>query len=385
MNKTTAILLLLLGSIQLQAQFEDLDFGTDSTLEVVSWNIEHFPKNGQLTLDYAVDIIKALDVDIVAIQEVTSADWLNQLADALDRWDGYYAYNQYAALAYVYKTDVIKDVDIYQLFKPDNREFPREPLAMEMNFEGEHFVIINNHFKCCGDGYLDHNDDWDEEKRRFDACQLIDQYILDKHPDDRLIFLGDLNDVLTDNPSNNVFSVFIDNPDDYLFADMDIAEGSESDWSYPNWPSHIDHILITNELFDEFENPGSDIQTIRLDDYFDGGFSEYDNKVSDHRPVGLKLNVNSSLGQTESRISNYRLSNFPNPFSKKTTIGFDVIQQQSTIKIYNTKGQIVQQIPLSIGQTSQLWEADHLPAGVYSVQMISAKQVLATRKMILLK
>ena len=76
---------------------------------------------------------------------------------------------------------------------------------------------------------------------------------------------------------------------------MEIAQGSNSDWSYPNWPSHLDHILITNELFDMFDY----IETIRIDHFMDGGFNEYDQYVSDHRPVALKISTNViSLGDT---------------------------------------------------------------------------------------
>ena len=76
---------------------------------------------------------------------------------------------------------------------------------------------------------------------------------------------------------------------EYSFSDMEIAEGSSVYWSYPSWPSHLDHILITNELFDEFILEDSDVQTLCVDDILDGGWSEFDDRVSDHRPVGLKL------------------------------------------------------------------------------------------------
>ena len=89
--------------------------------------------------------------------------------------------------------------------------------------------------------------------------------------------------------------MILNDTENYLFADMDIAQGTSSGWSYPTWPSHIDHILITNELFDEFENNSSDIQTIKIDDYFEGGWSAYDQNVSDHRPVALKLLFNEQL------------------------------------------------------------------------------------------
>jgi hypothetical protein len=73
---------------------------------------------------------------------------------------------------------------------------------------------------------------------------------------------------------------------------MDIAYGYASNWSYPSWPSHLDHILITDELFDEFENEGSLVETIHLEEYFNGGWSDYENYISDHRPVGLSLKFN---------------------------------------------------------------------------------------------
>ncbi len=385
MKKISAVLLVLLVSLHLQAQFEGLEFGTDSTLEVLTWNIENFPKNGQITIDNVVQIIKALDADVLAIQEITSEFWLNKLLADLDGWDGYYAYNQYAALAYVYKTEVIKDVNIFQIYKPYGREFPREPLVMEMNFMGEAFVIINNHLKCCGDTYLDMNDDWDEEKRRYDACVLLDSYINNYHPDTRVILLGDLNDILTDSPANNVFAAFTDAPEDYLFADMEIAQGDTADWSYPLWPSHIDHILITNEIFGEFANSGSDIQTLKVDEYFDGGFSEYDYKVSDHRPVGLKLRVNASLGTNEHAAATGLLKAFPNPATDKVGFTFEPVGPGSEIRIFNAQGMEVQRLELQQGTATAGWNSRGFPGGIYFTTIFDGKQSGKALRVVLLK
>ena len=46
----------------------DLEFGSDSTFDVVSWNIEWFPKNN--TAGVVLDIIKELNADIYALQEI---------------------------------------------------------------------------------------------------------------------------------------------------------------------------------------------------------------------------------------------------------------------------------------------------------------------------
>ena len=100
-----------------------------------------------------------------------------------------------------------------------------------------------------------------------------------------------LNDELNDD-GVNVFQNFIDDSINYMFVDMDIANGPSTNWSYPGRPSHLDHILISNELFDEFYNAGSTVQTIPAEDYLEGGWSDYEKYVSDHRPVVLSLNFN---------------------------------------------------------------------------------------------
>ena len=193
------------------------------------------------------------------------------------------------------KTDIVEINDIYEIYttSPYWTAFPRSPMVMDMNFMGENYFIINNHFKCCGDGNLNLNDEGDEETRRYIASNLLKEYIDDNFPTSNVIVLGDLNDELTDSSNNNVFQMFIDDAENYIFADIEIAEGSSSEWSFPNWPSHLDHILITNELFDILDY----IETIRIDNFMDGGFNEYDQNISDHRPVALKLSTNViSLG-----------------------------------------------------------------------------------------
>ncbi len=281
--------------------FQSLNFGTDQTLEIVTWNIENFPKNLGITVEYTVQIMRGLNADIYALQEIESNTYFEDIIETLNNddpentWDGFRAnsasYN--TNLAYIYKTNIIEITDIYEIYASYyySRQFPRRPLMMEMQWNGSYVYIINNHLKAMGDGYLDLGDEWDEETRRYDACNLLDEYISQNLPDENVILLGDLNDELTDLQSNNVFITFLNATDEYDFTDMEIAEGPSAYWSYPSWPSHLDHILITNELFDEFDLEDSDIQTLRIDALLDGGWSEYENNISDHRPVGLKLDI----------------------------------------------------------------------------------------------
>ena len=276
----------------LSQDIDELYFGTDDDLDVMTWNIEWFPKNGQVTIDYVSQIIDVLDIDVLAIQEVDDISAFNQVVNGLENYAGYLESSWFAGLAYIYNTQTVEINNIYEIYtsSPYWSPFPRSPMVMDMDFMNENYIIINNHFKCCGDDNMNLNDDDDEETRRYIASNLLKEYVDNYFPDSNVIILGDLNDELIDNPDDNVFQMILDDFENYLFTDMDIAQGNSNGWSYPSWPSHLDHILITNELFDN--DPY--VEVIRIDDFMDGGFSQYDQNISDHRPVALKLAIESN-------------------------------------------------------------------------------------------
>jgi endonuclease/exonuclease/phosphatase family metal-dependent hydrolase len=271
----------------------DGGFDTDETLDVVTWNIEEFPKNGQATVDAVLEILQGRDADIVAMQEISDVASFEQMVDQMPGWEGYVESEWYAGLAYLYRTDVIEPGSHYEIYTTEEfwRAFPRSPQVMEFRFGAQEFVVINNHFKCCGDGLLDPDDPWDEETRRMDATHLLKAYIDTHFAQRRVIVLGDLNDSLTDVNPNNVFASLLNDPDNYRFADMGIAEGDSARWSFPNYPSHLDHILISGKLFDGVEHEDSSVLSFPVDEVFFDGWWEYDRTVSDHRPVALKISV----------------------------------------------------------------------------------------------
>ena len=381
------IYLLLVGLSTSGQTIEDLAFGTDTTFEVMTWNIEWFPKNGQVTVDYVIDIIEALDVDLLAIQEVDDVTEFEQMMENLISYNGYLESSWFAGLAYIYKPDIIQINDIYEIYttSPYWSPFPRSPMVMDLNYENERIIVINNHFKCCGDGILDITNPDDEETRRYYASNLLKEYIDIHFPNENVIVLGDLNDILSDSPQNNVFQLILDDVENYLFTDYEIAMGDNSEWSYPTWPSHLDHILITNELFDDFENDSSIISTIKIDEYLTGSWLEYEENISDHRPVALKLNMNSSLGSTDLTLTTPYFSNYPNPFYSKTTFSFKFPNDYMNIEILNMQGQTVFTEQIPIGETSIIWNAEEFPNGVYLAKMKSKNNVLATLKLMLLK
>ena len=253
--------------------------GTNQSLDIVTFNVETFPINGYTSVIAVANLLKTIDADIYALQEVASESGFNQLLNLLPGYAGlfYLINNSDWNLAYIYKVSEISvNGASTRLLFPDSQYFPRPPFEIKIHHSPTNLDIclINNHLKCCGGS--------ENETSRRIASEMLKDYIDTSRPNDAVIILGDLNDEITGTGnSENPFLNFIDDPADFLFADMDIAEGSQLWWSYPSYPSHIDHILITNELF-------SNVDTTLV--YKAAPcYSDYSTYISDHRPVGIKL------------------------------------------------------------------------------------------------
>ena len=388
---TLLTLLLVLWAAQSPGQlFEELEFGTDTTFEVATWNIEWFPKAGQTTVDYVSQIIEALDVDLIVMQELDDTDMFDQMMESLADYVGYYESGWFAGLAYIYKPDAIVINDIYEIYTTEEywNAFPRSPMVMDLSFEGENIFVINNHYKCCGDGILDYGNTSDEEYRRYMANELLKQYIDAYLPDSKVILLGDLNDMLTDAEDNNVFQMILDDTENYLFADLEIEQGDSSNWSYPTWPSHLDHILVTNELFDALGNDDSAVATLKIDEYFPGGWWDYDNYVSDHRPVAMKLELSSPSAVDISIPERFSFTSFPNPFNPKVVLSFELLDgAYVNLSIFNSQGQAVDVLVntrMTGGEYGVEWDARSFPSGLYFAKL-TANGSTSTQKMMLLK
>ncbi len=397
MNKKILFLLLVVSFLcgLSGISLSDLSYGTDSTLDIMTWNIEWFPKNGTATMDSVATIIEALNMDIYAIQEVSDTTAVKQMVNGLDDYEYYFYSSYFAGLAYIYKTDEIIVNNIFEIYtsEPYWRPFPRSPMVMSITYNGDYYYIINNHLKAFGDGVINYNDPWDEETRRYDACNYLKQYIESALPNEKVIVLGDMNDVLTDSSPNNIFQNIIDDSNNLQFIDMDIATGNSYYWSYPGYPSHIDHIFITNELFNEFNSDNSSIQTIRIGNYMAYGFSTYDNYVSDHYPLALKLYNPTAIEEDVNSANNFSLMNYPNPFNPTTTISFALrAQTQVKLTVYDVKGRQVNTLinnKMNSGNHDIVWNGSNnknmkVSSGIYFLRLETDKNV-KTIKAVMMK
>lgn len=317
MKKITIVLILLFCFNYLKAEnFEGLSYGTDTTFDIGSWNLIDFPHNGNNTISQLTQIINKIDLDIIAIQEIKDTIQFNNLLDLSQNYKGYAKINYIIGLGFIVKKD-IEILDIKELFNSPEywTIFPRAPLILEVLKNETKIIIINNHLKCCGDGNLDTLNEKDEEFSRLSAMRLLKEYIDTNYKNEKVILLGDFNDILDDKPKNNVFIDFIYDSLNYSILDYQIAFKDSTNWSYPSWPSHIDHIIINKNLLSEFNsiynNDTNAIQILAIDRYYKNGFSEYSQNISDHRPLVAKFYLNN---KTSIEIDNEnKLSIYPNP------------------------------------------------------------------------
>ena len=280
--------------------------GTPSTIDICTWNIEHYPKDSQ-SENKVVEIILGSEIDVFALQEIKddAGEFSSLLQKLGSEYEGY-IYNPVTGgdskwdqnIAFIYKKDeisVVTPAHEIDEFKGETSAFPRTPIEIILRHKsGVEFVIINIHLKCC-DG---------SETRRQDASEKLKKYIDDnyKADDTKVILLGDMNDRIDSKESNNVFSNFIDDTN-YVFTDTKVSEESTVGSGWAN----IDHILINKPLFEANDKDAGKLDVNDFD-------FNYDNYVSDHFPVWVNLNP-ELLSNEVNYIYKSKLNIYPNPSS----------------------------------------------------------------------
>ncbi|MEM6644404.1 MAG: endonuclease/exonuclease/phosphatase family protein [Bacteroidota bacterium] len=242
-------------------------------LDIVTWNIENFPMRSN-SVSEVIDIIRDLNADIYAIQEIDEISNFQDVVDGLPGYEGIVTdVRGGIELAYLYKTSEISSISTpIRLFEDQRSPFPRQPVETNItHINGLQIKLINLHLKCCDDGI----------ERRADASRILKSYLDDNYADQEVVVLGDWNEDLVN--GSNSFANFINDTENYLFVDLPINQGSSTDFSYQlfNPVSHLDHLLLSNELCDNVVSTA----TIKLDQCV----SNYFSNVSDHRPVMVSL------------------------------------------------------------------------------------------------
>lgn len=266
--------------------------GTDTTLDLATWNLEFFPLSlpGDYDCPHPIDgsreqavanLINLLRLDIIAVEEISDAAGFQELLDLIPGYGGILSPEvrgcNYQRPGLIYRKDQVTIHGSQLLFTEDSYAFPRSPLQVDLTISARghaydlHIIVV--HLKASSDSRS-------QDRRRAATEQLrtyLDQQaVLD--PEANYMIAGDWNDVLNEPVSVSSFPAFLGSPSDYKFLDMSMA-GNPDYASLGN--SLIDHLMVNQAACADFAD--ARVATLRLDNVVSG----YRN-ISDHRPVMVR-------------------------------------------------------------------------------------------------
>ncbi|MCC9136104.1 DUF5689 domain-containing protein [Pontibacter silvestris] len=304
---------------------EGTDIPINTTLDVMTWNMEFFgstiatfgPDDVQQQLQNATRLIDSVNADIIAVQEISDENLLQQLADSLgyervcsDRFS--YSFNgpdptfPEQKVCFLYNPEVVTFVDARVLFEAmydsartgystalnnyptgDPSSFwssGRLPfmITVDAMVEGvtERFQLVNIHAKS-GSGSSD------LLRRRFDVQALrdtLDQY----YPNANIIILGDYNDDVDESIGGgaSTYSAFVE-AEDFRVVTAALSEAGLR--SFITQDNVIDHQTVSDELYDNYLE-GSATLVVPF-----SYISNYANTTSDHLPVVTRYELTAPL------------------------------------------------------------------------------------------
>jgi len=281
----------------LPAVFNPLEFGltqvgTDTTLDLATWNLEFFPL--RLPGDYecphpvdsnrvtaTADLINLMRLDVIAVEEISDPAGFQNLLDLCPGYEGILAAQDrgcnFQRVGLIYRSDQVAVRSTRLLFEGNTRAFPRAPLQADLRITSNgisydlNLIVI--HLKASGS--------FSSRERRREATALLRTYLDDQavsSPGANFLIAGDWNDTSDDPPSSSSFPRFLDDPENYEFLTQPLA-GQRAFASHPfGGGSLIDLLLVNRAACEDFDT--ARVTTLRLDGVVDG----YDN-ISDHMPV----------------------------------------------------------------------------------------------------
>ena len=296
---------------------------TDSTLDIVTWNMEFFgstltnygPSDVILQMENAIAVIEALDADIIAVQEVSDTGLLDALVDSLGNYarvcSDVYSYSFEPAdpnfpaqqLCFIYNTNTVTITDekvLFEQFYTDARtgvttdlsDYPtgsassfwasgRLPymVTAEVNIQGVPATVklVNIHAKSGGGSS-------DIARKTYDAQALKDT--LDAYySNDMVVVLGDYNDDVDVSIGGGTtpYEPFVIDSASYTPVTSVLSDAGFRSYVFSD--NMIDHITITDELYEPYiDNSVYTFIPFSLIDNYSG-------TTSDHLPVVSRFDL----------------------------------------------------------------------------------------------
>lgn len=374
---------------------------TDSTLEVVSWNIEWFgspaaangPADKNLQEANVGKLLKWMNADLYGLVEVVDTQRMRRVVDFMGANEFAYVISPYCTqatqpsgnawltgqkMAFIYRRSVFSNVTTRGLMRNSatantNWATGRFPfmLSATATLEGVsrpmNFIVI--HAKA-GSTQSDY------DKRLAGARELKDTLDLYYSTSMNLI-IGDFNDALNTSiyPGTSISSyqpIISDSTDADHYKSITLPLGVQGQTSMIGYPNVIDNHVVSNEVMPYFIRSSVKIMTdvvTQVTDYVTA------KNTSDHYPVLSRYDLNGSILTSVPvfTLSSEGISAWPNPVRGDLYLRTNQSQTNITIRIHDAQGRLIKEEKISrwnSGTSSRIKLEGQKP-GIYFLELIS--------------
>ena len=381
---------------------------TESTLDIVSWNINWFgnpssgfgPTNDDLAEENIKKVMNRLDADIYVFIEVVDVQRFRKMingiggygvsiadfcSNATDTLNASYASGQ--KIAYVYRKTMVEAIQFRGLLRGSSNAYGnwasgRFPYMMEAKiknsnpFSGfqEPIFLIGLHGKS-GDTAQDY-------VRRKAATKELKDSLDNQFSKSQLIIIGDFNDDLDATISKDISSnlssyddIVKDSTDSDRYISISLPLSRAKYNSVIGYADVVDHVIISNELENRYLEGSVQI----LEDIITW-IPQYATTTSDHYPLLCRFNsanVQTSIKKiTSANIPFFRI--LGNPASEILHLEINAERHPVHIKIIQADGKIMHQQTIHHGIESIFSEEiaiQQLAPGYYFIQCSNGKKV----------
>ncbi|NGP76007.1 hypothetical protein G3570_05160 [Balneolaceae bacterium YR4-1] len=271
----------------------------DGILETVTWNLERYGDDlygseaGIQRTKNILRIADSLKADLYGLQEITGQAGLDTLSKYMPGYRGFVAdyitYNQ--KLGFLYNTNTIDSLSSGAITtgQDDYDWAGRLPLYFSFNYNYNgtstpiYAIVIHAKANTGNTQELE-----EAYERRVRAAESLYTYLQSEKPDTRIILLGDYNDdvdvSIYDDSSPSPYDDFVMAENSFRAVTESISDANQSSYIAGDYSDLIDHIIISDELFNNYTASSEEI-------YFEAEnfIEDYVNTTSDHLPVWAKI------------------------------------------------------------------------------------------------
>lgn len=409
------------------------------TFDIVTYNLEFFgtdvigsdgkefgPTNDPLQVENVAKVMNKLNADVYVVQEVSDEPNLNELIKKISingktfdksistSWS--YSFNapqadfppQKLVVLYNTQTTTVKSTkvlfkDLYDQVRAGTVILPNYPgtatpaenddsffssgrlpylVKIETNIGGitKEINVIDFHARAnSGTNIEKYN------QRKYDV-EYLKQALDTEYPNSNLIILGDFNDDVkawvgnASTPSS--YKVFVDDTANYNTLTLGISQTGATSYFNFTPESFLDHIIISNELSDQYIPNSISVYDPRND------IPNYITTTSDHGPVIARFDLkaaNLSTIDFENKNGFY-VQAFPNPTTDVVNV---VVKSKNDknlkLKFYDITGHLVGN-PVEINATQDLSTTaipvGYLQTGIYVYTLSENNKVVYKGKII---